>query len=482
MTYIPRIQRNTIAKEHIKYLGVAFFSILVGYSLSNFGVEGFLLPSLLSLAILILIKPIYGLCLAVCLDLWLSYIDFYAVPPRNYLILYLFSVAVLIFVIQRRIELSKESKKILLIPTMLILWALIINHFQGVPLSESLYGISKRLLIPLMIGFCTVSFIKDRPNLKLFLGMMLLALSLSAFVGIMQFLDFGFFWRLREAIGISASTVVGQQILTRSRISGLAYFAIPLSYQLASIIPLVFGVILSKLIPASHRLFLWLSMVVMSLALFFSLTRSSIVGCFLGIVVVLYLSKFRFRIFRVFLISFAFAILVLSVSFLKERFTTLDYGIYAKPPQFLVGLKIFISHPLGIGLGRFEEYATEHYSSVSHLRASEAVLTSASHNQFLNTLVYLGLPGLVLLLVFYWMLFKYLNDHRGNCQDSIMRGINIGLVGSFVSYVVASSFHNAGPFVGDPFNWYLIGLVMVLSNLDLRREKLLCSQKEELRG
>jgi hypothetical protein len=46
----------------------------------------------------------------------------------------------------------------------------------------------------------------------------------------------------------------------------------------------------------------------------------------------------------------------------------------------------------------------------------------------------------------------------------------IGLLGSFVAYVINACFHNNNPFFGDTFNWMLIGLVLAVMNLVAKRE------------
>ena len=46
----------------------------------------------------------------------------------------------------------------------------------------------------------------------------------------------------------------------------------------------------------------------------------------------------------------------------------------------------------------------------------------------------------------------------------------IGLVRAFAAYVVNLLFHNAGPFVGDPVNWYFIGLALAIDKVVGRRK------------
>lgn len=449
----------------IDYLGLVFIFFFIKYGVMPQDTQRLILIFSLPFLLWILHKPFVGICLAVLLDLWFSYVDLYAVPPRNYLIFYLTSILILSIFLGQKVRISPKAKKIITIFLFFICWAVTINLVQNVPLELSLYQISGKLIASLLIGICTMYFIKDKYRLKLFLYCMIFAMSISAFVGVMQYFNFDFFWQLREATGVSKTSVVGAQILGRHRIPGLAYFAIPFSYQLGSIIPLFFALLLSKFLPSNERKPLWVAFGIMSCAMIFSLTRSAILGCVLGLCVVYHLSGRRFNIGKITVSSLLLLILLASSDIIANRFLKMDESALARIPQTIVGVKIFLSNPMGVGVGQFQTHSAAYFKEVSHLSGATEILRTSSHNQFLNTAVYYGIPGVFFLLLFYKRIFISLIHLRHSFEDPFLKGITIGLIGSFISYIINSLFHNAGPFVGDPFNWYFIGMVLVLLNL-----------------
>ena len=186
----------------------------------------------------------------------------------------------------------------------------------------------------------------------------------------------------------------------------------------------------------------------------------------LGLGVVYHLSGRRFNIGKIIVSSLLLLILLASSDIIANRFLKMDESALARIPQTIVGVKIFLSNPMGIGVGQFQSYSAAYFKQVSHLSGATEILRTSSHNQFLNTAVYFGIPGLILLLLFYKRIFKSLSHLRHTQQEPFLNALAIGLIGSFISYIINSMFHNAGPFVGDPFNWYLIGMVLVLLNLN----------------
>ena len=419
----------------IDYLGLVFILFFIKYGLLTLDIDRLIVILSLPLILLILNKPFIGLCIAVFLDLWFSYVDLYSVPPRNYLIFYLTLTVILTLLLGQKIRVSQQSRKILLIALIFLACAVSINFLQEVPFGQSLYGVSGRLIAPLMIAICTMYFVNTEFKLKIFMYTLIFAMSISALVGILQFFNVEFFWKIRETMGISSDSRVGLQILERQRIPGLAYFAIPFSYQLGTIIPLLFGLILSKFTSSPERLHLWIALVLMTVALIFSLTRSAILGCIIGLGVVSYLARGKFQLSKLITIILIFLLIVLSSDVIKNRFLKPDEAALSRIPQTIVAAKIFFSNPMGIGLGQFQKYSVGYFKKLSHLSGASEILRTSSHNQFLNTTVYFGIPGLILLMLFYKRLFKSLFYLRRSFEEAFLKGVTIGLIGSFISYI-----------------------------------------------
>ncbi|RLG19868.1 hypothetical protein DRN74_06310 [Candidatus Micrarchaeota archaeon] len=91
---------------------------------------------------------------------------------------------------------------------------------------------------------------------------------------------------------------------------------------------------------------------------------------------------------------------------------------------------------------------------------------------------YYWLPGLILLIMFYACLFPLLRVSKSpGGSHPFLNGARIGLLGAFTGYLVNSLFHNAGPFIGDPFNWYFVGLALAVKKVAIQFQ---CEELEAL--
>ena len=142
-----------------------------------------------------------------------------------------------------------------------------------------------------------------------------------------------------------------------------------------------------------------------------------------------------------------------------------DRSAQARIPMAVTAIRYSLDHPLGTG-----RYMPE----MSHLPAGldtqmiEHILTSAPHNQFLVVLVYYGFPGLALLVTFYLFTMRSLLRAAGpilRSRDAKSLVLTVGVMGALAAYGVNSLFHNAGPFVGDWYHFYLVGLVFSLQRI-----------------
>jgi len=79
------------------------------------------------LAILIAVKPFYGLLLSIPLVMWFSYTDLLWISAWNYLLAFLIYLAVLILFLQQKFTLSKYSCKILMTFIFFIILTVCIN-------------------------------------------------------------------------------------------------------------------------------------------------------------------------------------------------------------------------------------------------------------------------------------------------------------------------------------------------------------------
>lgn len=148
-----------------------------------------------------------------------------------------------------------------------------------------------------------------------------------------------------------------------------------------------------------------------------------------------------------------------------------DKSAQSRMPMASAALRYALDHPLGTG---------GYFPNPSHLSAgldpwiAERVLAHIPHNQFLVILVYYGFPGLILLILFYLLVFRsliYSGRIIALSQDAALHFLATAVVGALVAYGIASLFNNTGPFLGDWYHFFLLGLVFSIQRIATSRKE-----------
>ena len=159
---------NKSLVEKLSLLLFILLAALIGIFAAKNSIEMSLLLGMILLIPVFLIRPLLGLMISVPLALWFSYVDLLWVPPRNYVIFLLGFIAILILFHRKKLYVSRYSWQILVVMSVFILWSALISLINGVSPGQVVYT-SGRLLSVLLIGFCTMFFIKNIRQLKIFL-------------------------------------------------------------------------------------------------------------------------------------------------------------------------------------------------------------------------------------------------------------------------------------------------------------------------
>ncbi len=365
------------------------------------------------------------------------------------------------FVLRRSPPLSREFRWLLAVSGALLTWAAIVYGITG----NYPAGLWQVLQIGLGLGIAFAAYvIVDTPSRgMLFVCVLVFGFLVSAAVAIGQHFvgePFVSLWRVSGVPGQSIPRVGGA-------VPGLAPISILLGYQLAVAVPLALSLLLSEWLRGRKLLTGALGVAVGTLALALVLTgsRSALGAGFVGSVFVLLLLRFnkRRRFFLPLLAAAAVgAVLYLAVGFVHDatRFLELeDRSAQVRAPMQLTALKYAWQHPLGTG---FYELDEGYLPAELDPPLARMILQHTPHNQFLNVLVYYGFPGLALLILFYGLVAKRVRNlwhalARGSCAE--MRWLVAGCAGAILAYLLNSLLHNAGPFVGDVFHWYVLAFL-----------------------
>lgn len=426
--------------------------------------------------LLVLHKPLIGLIASMPLVLYFSYVDLLWVSPWNYLVTLLGGLAVAVYYNRRRPAslytgngkgLSPYTHKVYVVSFLFLILMTVINFILTGELR-----LSAQFIPLLFIAFCTMVFVCNEKDLKLIIYSLTAFMSISAFVGIMQFAGIDFFWQIREVLGTD-DPVIALQIHERLRVPGLAFYNIQFSYQLSCTVPLVFAILLSKTKKTRlDFLYLLLTFSICFLASIISKSKSLVIAVIAGVVWGVLKSSISKKSKNAFVFLF-FAILVLVTFYClhcevyeesDSSLIKINSGNLARIPLFWAGIRVFLENPWGVGAGNFNIHAEKFYPQLRNMPGVDHLLVTATHNQFLNILVYYGFLGLFLLVLFYYLIIKGIFLVTKYPSDSFVRAVAIGLLGSIFAYLIQSMFHNAGHFTIDPFAWYFVGISLFLFN------------------
>ena len=379
--------------------------------------------------------------------LWFSYFDLYLVPLHIYSLIATSLILFLLILINGKFKKNFSYFPLAIIGMLWILSTISAFFSKGFFHTGDLIFQAKTLFIPALIYILTSVWLGLSDGNFNFLSKIIIILVLiSALTAIGQGIGIEWLWELREKIYFDSISSIADQITTRERPCGLAYFAITLSYQIIAALGLSFVYFLK-----GRNKLLWifiLSILLTGIAV--GLTRSAFLGIMLAFIYYVY----RTGIKKI-LIGGLLVLLILAISwqFIPELYRE-DASGYGKFALQWVGVNTLINHPLGTGTENYLEVAGPYFYLVDGWKGEGQVETHMSHNQFINSGLYYGISGLLLVIFFYIYYWKEVGLIRKDCWAESM-----GFRMFIIAYIINSLFHNAGLFAGDPFTWFIISLM-----------------------
>ena len=362
--------------------------------------------------------------------------------------------------LKRRIIAPALVRELCLIVLLSVGWFVIIDL---VTRSDSLLSQFARLSLGIAIALAIYSLLGSVWRIKVFTHTLIFAASISAAVALMQYFVGGPFLDLWElARGQYADPQVKGLVLDRLRVAGLTDFSIRLASQLSSLIPIVVSFVAARSMGTKARLIQFVALLVLLGGLTVTFTRSAYLGAAVGTIIVLPVRKGRRKLIMVICLMLLLAIcyIALGLSAQPHLITFTNNPTMARIPLALAALYVVKDHPFGVGTDQLIKHTPAYYQKLRHWTSAHAILDKNAHNQFLNVLAFYGVPGFLLLVTLYMLIFRMLGRTRES--DHFLKSLSVGLVGSFAGYIVNSMFHNAGPFIGDTFHWLLIGLSLAV--------------------
>ncbi len=418
------------------------------------------------LAFFICFKPRFGFYLSILIYLWFGAVKLGYFYPRIFIFIFLGVIIILrSFLLGDILKINRFLRITLLIFFIFVIISYFVDLFIGGLrfYSESNLRRLTRIILPILIAICTVYFIREKKDIKNIILFIIFCMDISAFVAIMQFFNINFFWKLRLIQG-------EPPLFVYERICGLSNYALNLSYYLSILVPLTAWAFISKSY-SKRKIFLFFSLIILSFCLILSLTRSAILGSFIGIFITLFWARKSYTLKLFIPIGLCIATIFATVNPNRlSRITSLEKGGLERIPMAITALNIAMDHPLGIGsTGKYFElvrqFGSKYYQEAKKYKGGRDIVGTTSHNNFLNVLMYWGWISFVILIFFYIYIFRELFGLIAESRDSFIKDSSMGLLAGFIAYIVNACFHNAGPFLGEYFFWYFIGILAGLSTL-----------------
>lgn len=411
------------------------------------------------------IRPFVGVCIAVFLDFFLSSYPVLTIPPRNYIVVALLIVLMFRVIGRRRFKkpVGWEEKLFLASGALIAL-----GLFLRIVNDAGVVGFVGRVVVPFSLMLASVYFVNSQRRFMLFLYCIAGGMAISALVGIFQFFSFDWAWDLHALLNpFVGEGLAPVDIYARTRIPGLAPYSVPFAYALCAFSPLFIALSSSPRRPKSEIICFRSAAVISGIAILLTLSRSAILGFFISIA---YIGISGKSVARKILISILGAFMVLAALLIPNVHTRIrsnnenERGTLARS---VLGLRIALQNPLGTGGASqaYTESVDSNFGAIYEYQGAQASNIESPHNQFINTLAYYGVAGFILLIACYYCIFKLLREIREIPGSKFISSCAVGLEASFIAYTIHSLFHNAGPFIGEIYIWYLVAALLMLNRM-----------------
>ena len=327
---------------------------------------------------------------------------------------------------------------------------------------------TKQYLWPILILFGIGYIAFYTRHLGSMLYWMVIWMSISCFVAIMQSMDIGIAWDLRLAIGgIPEDEALKHQIVERFKPSGLAYFSVQLAYQISVIFPFSLLFLVRSQSSINKRGFMLLVTILIGLGAVVIESLIAIGTVFLSILIVYYYSKrISWRHLAKLTAGLMFIMVILFYAGRLDRLANIrtDGNALSRLPMAIVGAMIVSENLRGVKNSQIDkEKSRVGGSLISNMAGSDMVSEMGLHNSFLSAAVKHGIIVLLCYISIYiYILFRLRKLIKNSNRYNKILYITIST--SVLCYVSQSLFHNAGIPTGDLQGWFICVIAISVSS------------------
>ncbi len=463
-------------------LVIAFVPIfaLLGFLSATYGLKLLFLILMVLLGILILKRPIIGLCLAVFAEFTLINFGVLGTSPRGLILIFTLFVSIPLL-LRKGSKIDRRLTKAVVLTLIFISFILIASSVNGDDSSNI-----KRIAMGIFQGIAGLvlfsQLIDNKERLLILLKVILIATLLSASLGILQvtygkpFYDIHKVRVKAKLKGMDPGKAL-QFRHKRGRALGLSLNDLWLARDLSTVaVPLVI-LLLFKNLKLRRKYLLWTSIIIILGGLLATFTRTGILGFIVGTLIVLFAAK-KMRINKSAVLLISLMMIAIFLFFVKshsgsakrvlqfDRESLAGVAVLQRIPLYEAEVRAALEHPvLGIGAGNFPDYSFKYYYNEELWSGGLPLyLLQSSHNVFLRVWVSYGIGPLLILLLLYKYFFSNLWYVYRNSRDLLLQNISLGLIGSLIALAGGSFCHNYGVEGGFIF-WMLGGLSLALHRI-----------------
>jgi O-antigen ligase len=366
----------------------------------------------------------------------------------------MFAILVLIAILrtQGTLKLGKGVRRII-IPTIILFTLATVANIVSTDMSYTIEYI-RQIVTALVILVIVPAVIKNEKDIKILAIVAIVTCSISAIFALIQHYNFPLPF---------SSTIFGGEFTGRRAI-GLTYSGVHLSYVLPLVILPAISMLILKGKSLRYKSLIWLLVLVMCVALYFTFTRSGMYALGAGAIAMLLVirSKAKIQLFLIAIILFgAFMVYVDIKGNRYSRGFGEENSAAARLVLWQAGAKIAMDYPLlGIGHNKFKEISEAYVSSVQYdpnvVNAANVLGVDQPHNDFIRVWTSFGTPALIAFLWLLFGIFKNFFDSYRKSSRKFVQAISLGCFAAMAAYIVTAATHNVMDSV--VFLWIFGGL------------------------
>jgi O-antigen ligase len=377
--------------------------------------------------------------------------------------------------VRKEVDLGPHARR-LIIPMIILIVLMTISNVVNSLAFEGIFRIFRNMVVGLLFIILLPAIIENRRQLKTLCGILLVVAIASSIIGILQHYNF---------LGMGQATILPDFMNEMGRVPGMGETELELSYILPAMMMIMLAIYLAKGISPGYRGLLFIPMVPMLLALYFTYTRSALFAIGTGVLSILLFMKTRIRWEIILVIMIVVVLVVEATNVLEETYVAgrsesgQEESSVARDILRQAGIAIALDNPIfGIGAGRFTEVSPQYASRIdpalvqwegNRYYSYTTLGSDEPHNDFINIWLSHGTLALIVYILLHFIIIYNLMYAFRTSNNRFIKGLSAGMAVALITYVVNSFYHNL--LATLPLLWILAGFSLVTSKLAARERK-----------